>query len=401
LAFTENNTLKELVDETTLIKDDVTNNRDTLKANLNTIGMDTGGISNLGELIQKVKELYCLDVVPGTDFVYKSDVKELNYGKDLREIRYIEHYKYNNDIFVVFEEKYPDGSYTYYDGYVIKYNFSTGVLESIVLFKKALDSNKLYSAYFLDDFVYICCSSSTFKKISLDDITNIATINLVSNNSNGFYNGCEVKHINDKLYLGIGGYGSGKSSILFKIDINSFTIEKSFSLGSTSSNSSYSLHNLRFMAIETETNCIYLGGMYTGASWGKIFKLDEDLNLISKTEDRSFPGGVSIVKNNLLFIGSSTVSVYDINDNYSSVFFKNYITSLGLTIDGQKSIFKNNVDSVFFFNKGYLLYTKADDYTNTIEFNLPSNVESVKVLDENIFECCTKDKYIEFKRKIV
>lgn len=57
MAFTENNTLKELVDKTTLIKEDVTNNRDTLKANLANKGIDTVEVSKLPDLIDKVNEI--------------------------------------------------------------------------------------------------------------------------------------------------------------------------------------------------------------------------------------------------------------------------------------------------------------------------------------------------------
>nr|WP_312984366.1 hypothetical protein [Clostridioides sp.] len=54
MAFAENNTLKELVDETTLIKDDITNNRDTLKSNLENKGIETTEVSKLPDLIDKV-----------------------------------------------------------------------------------------------------------------------------------------------------------------------------------------------------------------------------------------------------------------------------------------------------------------------------------------------------------
>lgn len=57
MAFTENNTLRELVDETTLIKEDVTNNRDALKANLENKGIETTEVSKLPDLINKVNEI--------------------------------------------------------------------------------------------------------------------------------------------------------------------------------------------------------------------------------------------------------------------------------------------------------------------------------------------------------
>jgi hypothetical protein len=132
--------------------------------------------------------------------------------------------------------------------------------------------------------------------------------------------------------------------------------------------------------------------------------LDYELNLISKVEFPDSNRGVSVVENNLIIVGSSNISVYDINNNYSRLFTKNLISSSGITIDTDRNILKADYynNNLFLFNKGYLFYTKADDYTNTKEFNLPTSIESIDISDDgNSFFCCTKDEYIEYKNKIV
>lgn len=398
MAFTENYTLRELVDETTLIKDDVTNNRDTLKANLNTIGMDTGGISNLGELIQKVKELYCLDVVPGTDFVYKSDVKELKIDIDSRNINYMEHYKNNDDIYVIYDQEYSESGNKFYAGYIVKYNFSTGELNSQVLFTRATIEYKIQGVYFLDKYVYICYDRIIFKKISLDDLTVIASLDIgISSYNCTWHNGCEIKHMNNKLYLTIGG-SSRASACVLKIDINSFSLEKSYTLGSASMNSDYLLYSLNFMTIDLEVSCIYVSAVYSGQS--RIFKLDDNLNLISKTADRNVPRGDSIIKNNLILVGAGTVNILDISTDYSKVFTKDNTISLGFN-NTVRGISKSIVDGNLYYVKGHLFYTKIDDYTNTQEINLPPYLESIDMHEDGNISCCTKNEYIKFKRKKV
>ncbi len=57
MVFTVNNTLRELVDETTLIKEDAINNRDTLIATLENKGIEITEVSKLPDLIDKVNEI--------------------------------------------------------------------------------------------------------------------------------------------------------------------------------------------------------------------------------------------------------------------------------------------------------------------------------------------------------
>jgi hypothetical protein len=98
------------------------------KTNLNNIGMDTSESIKISKLIEKVKELYYLDVTPGTDFLYKSYVEELNHELDLGKINYMEHYKIEDTIYIVVQIEYKQSSTDYYDGYIIKYNFSNKVV---------------------------------------------------------------------------------------------------------------------------------------------------------------------------------------------------------------------------------------------------------------------------------
>lgn len=169
-------------------------------------------------------------------------------------------------------------------------------------------------------------------------------------------------------------------------------------LGSASMNSDYPLYSLNFMTIDLEVSCIYVSAVYSGQS--RIFKLDDNLNLISKTADRSVPRGDSIIKNNLILVGAGTVNILDISTDYSKVFTKDNTISLGFN-NTVRSISKSIANGNLYYIKGHLFYTKIDDYTNTQEINLPPYLESINIHDDETISCCTKNEYIEFKRKIV
>lgn len=57
MAVTSQSTLKELVDETGLIKNDLVNCRDNLKNNLSAKGVDTSALNKMSELVNSVKNI--------------------------------------------------------------------------------------------------------------------------------------------------------------------------------------------------------------------------------------------------------------------------------------------------------------------------------------------------------
>lgn len=63
MTVTSESTLKELVDETTVIKNDLISCRDELKTNLSNKGVDVTGLNKMGELIPKIGKLEILDLV--------------------------------------------------------------------------------------------------------------------------------------------------------------------------------------------------------------------------------------------------------------------------------------------------------------------------------------------------
>lgn len=57
MAVTSQSTLKELVDETTVIKDELVNCRNTLKTNLNNKGVDTTSLNKINDLISSIPNM--------------------------------------------------------------------------------------------------------------------------------------------------------------------------------------------------------------------------------------------------------------------------------------------------------------------------------------------------------
>lgn len=57
MAVTSQSTLKELVDETTVIKNDLVSCRNTLKTNLSDKGVDTSALNKMGELINSIPSM--------------------------------------------------------------------------------------------------------------------------------------------------------------------------------------------------------------------------------------------------------------------------------------------------------------------------------------------------------
>jgi len=77
MPFTENNILKELVYETTLIKDDVTSTRNKLKEQLDELGVDTTNIVRINALIDLINTIERgYKQIPGATNIFYSDTNE-------------------------------------------------------------------------------------------------------------------------------------------------------------------------------------------------------------------------------------------------------------------------------------------------------------------------------------
>lgn len=81
MSVTSQSTLKELVDETTVIKDELVSCRDNLKTNLSNKGVDTTNLNKMGMLVSSIPSLKTVPniAIPGDDFFILSD--ENSYDK--------------------------------------------------------------------------------------------------------------------------------------------------------------------------------------------------------------------------------------------------------------------------------------------------------------------------------
>jgi hypothetical protein len=144
------------------------------------------------------------------------------------------------------------------------------------LLKGVTTTYKMFKSYFLNDFVYIFRHNKNVEKVSLNDLEIISQIQLEGYLS--YQNGCVVKHLDNKLYLAIGGTNSDYPSYIIKIDMSSFMVEEKFLVGSAIQNSRYSLYRVHFMSINLETKCIYICCGHNGVFYYNI--LNWIMNLI-------------------------------------------------------------------------------------------------------------------------
>lgn len=81
MSFTDNNTLGELVDETTLIKDDVTSIRNKLKSQLDELGVDATNIVRINDLVNLINTIERgYKQIPGATNIFYSDSSEQRTG---------------------------------------------------------------------------------------------------------------------------------------------------------------------------------------------------------------------------------------------------------------------------------------------------------------------------------
>ena len=76
---------------------------------------------------------------------------------------------------------------------------------------------------------------------------------------------------------------------VFSINLDTFEIASSCSLGTSATNSSYLLYSLNFFVYDLNLKCFYVSASYCGDA--RISMIDIDLNFISKTNNLSVTSG--------------------------------------------------------------------------------------------------------------
>ena len=264
-------TLKELVDETTKIKNELVTCHTNLKTNLSNKGISISSSEKLSKLVSKVNSLQNIgDVKKGTTvdvLVENLDLPTPTFNYTQYTFKDASFHETDTELFI-FLTYNTSGSSTNIMSTIYKYNKSSKTWTSKDILKNSTNSSTYaLCSLFYGDYLYYSNGSGSIARVSLSTFEQVNALSVRY--------GYRLDHLvvyNNYLYFTSSKFDSDTSAGIHRLDLDLTNLKSVTGTGRA--------YTTGAITINRFTNTIYWAcGGYDG---GTSYKLDLDLNVLTK-----------------------------------------------------------------------------------------------------------------------